>query len=964
MRVSHFQGARRSDGDHGFTLIELVIAITLSLLIGGVVVAALITSLRVSSSTTDEVGDSTDAGLITAFLTRDAQSAGSIVPTTALRNTTVGVSTAATAWDSCSQAPAALVVRFSWIEWSSVQLVENKVVVTYGLASPDALNPTKKQLTRRLCRNGATTGADIVLARDLASVTATCTPACTTTTTTPTTMRLDVTSWGPTPLVYQLRASVRGDTQLAPTVANSAPVPLLALGAGSSVICPNVDLAGTGVVTVRGDVLVDKLCGAAPIKDDLALLRPTGTTRTIPGIVDPFLARVKPGFTCVATGVNPATVGTSASATTIVTYHQIVKITADTVFQAGRFVFCKGLEFTSGRITGANVLLYINAGSFEVKPEATVNLTGQTTTDKKMLVWSNQLNTPIKVAGGPRVSNYRGLIYAPTSKMEMSSMLGLNIEGINARGLTVTGAGQARIGGPIPTITFPSSPPAAGQANVAYSKTVSASGGTAAYTWSATGLPPGLSMSTTGVISGTPTTAGTSPVVVTVFDSTKASASIDYSLTINAALAVAATPTLPNGQVGVAYATTTLTPVGGTAPYSWTQTGLPAGLTISAAGAVSGTPTVSGSFAVTVTVTDAYTFAQRSYTVVIASSLVVAGPALPNGQINVAYGPATVTATGGTAPLTWTQTGLPAGLSIGAATGTVSGTPTAVGNYTVTVTVTDATSASAQATYPVSIAAAPTTVCPAYTTPWKGQYYSNINLSGTPVLLRDDASPNFDWGTSSPGAGVPVDNFSVRWTRTTDFGAGDHKFGLSTGDGGRLYVDGVLLINNWVDQDYPATPIMYTKNLTAGSHTIVVEFYEHLGSARVGLLTTLPGNGVTAVAGTCNDRTYFGESRITFSNSLPVTAMTVTIRIAQTAGVTFNGNYVTFEGGNVSISHITSGGFIVYTFTLDAGRTIVVGSWTIAAQWNGTGTLHATTNDTWSVVTTTSAGSATLSGNF
>ena len=129
----------------------------------------------------------------------------------------------------------------------------------------------------------------------------------------------------------------------------------------------------------------------------------------------------------------------------------------------------------------------------------------------------------------------------------------------------------------------------------------------------------------------------------------------------------------------------------------------------------------------------------------------------------------------------------------------------------------------------------------------------------------------------------------------------------------------------------------------------------------------MPGNGVTIFSGTCNDRTYFGESRITFANSLPVTSMTVTVKIAITAGLTFNGNYVTFEGGNVSISHTTSGGFLVYTFTLDAGKTIVPGEWTVAAQWNGTGTLHATSGDTWTVVTTTTGtggGTATLNGTF
>jgi hypothetical protein len=113
---------------------------------------------------------------------------------------------------------------------------------------------------------------------------------------------------------------------------------------------------------------------------------------------------------------------------------------------------------------------------------------------------------------------------------------------------------------------------------------------------------------------------------------------------------------------------------------------------------------------------------------------------------------------------------------------------------------------------------------------WRGDYYASRDLSGAPVLTRYDAAVDFDWGNGSPGAGVPADNFSVRWTRTLGFTPGTYRFYASCDDGVRVLVDGVRVVNAWRDQNLPNTT---TGDITLGSgqHTVVVEYYEHGGGA-------------------------------------------------------------------------------------------------------------------------------------
>ena len=114
---------------------------------------------------------------------------------------------------------------------------------------------------------------------------------------------------------------------------------------------------------------------------------------------------------------------------------------------------------------------------------------------------------------------------------------------------------------------------------------------------------------------------------------------------------------------------------------------------------------------------------------------------------------------------------------------------------------------------------------------WRGEYFDNISLSGAPSLWRDHPDINFQWGTGSPGAPIPPDNFSVRWVTRRQFLAGSYMFSITSDDGARVWVDGVLLIDAWYDR--PPTTSSAARSLGAGEHDIRVEYYEHTGNASV-----------------------------------------------------------------------------------------------------------------------------------
>ncbi len=261
-----------------------------------------------------------------------------------------------------------------------------------------------------------------------------------------------------------------------------------------------------------------------------------------------------------------------------------------------------------------------------------------------------------------------------------------------------------------PTLSFAPAPGGLpnGTVGTAYNQTITLTGGTAPYSFTATGLPAGLSLSAaTGVVSGTPTTAGSYTVVISATDAHGATGSATYTVAIGvqAPVANASAVAVPANSSATAVP---LSLAGGAATNVAVATAPSHGTATASGTAISYTPTAgfSGVDSFTYTATNSGgTSAPAMVTVTVSAPTLVFSPApggLPNGAVGTAYSQ-TITVAGGTAPYSFSATGLPAGLTLTPATGAISGTPTSAGSYTVTILVTDAHGIAGSATYTVAI---------------------------------------------------------------------------------------------------------------------------------------------------------------------------------------------------------------------------------------------------------------------
>ena len=268
-----------------------------------------------------------------------------------------------------------------------------------------------------------------------------------------------------------------------------------------------------------------------------------------------------------------------------------------------------------------------------------------------------------------------------------------------------------------PSITLTTPPLPNGTARVSYSTTIVAIGGNSPYTYSVSSgsLPTGLTLNaSTGVISGTPTVPGLYNFDITAIDSTGCSGVQSYSINIVCGTITLTAPPLTGGTVGVALSRT-IAASGGSTPYSFAVTAgaLPPGLTLnSTTGIISGTPTLSGSYAFDITATDfvGCTGAQ-SYTLNIACpTITLTAPPLASGVVGTTY-VQTISASGGTAPRTFAVTAgsLPSGLSLNSSTGVISGTPSAAGIFTFDITATDTYGCTGTQNYVINV------ICPTIT---------------------------------------------------------------------------------------------------------------------------------------------------------------------------------------------------------------------------------------------------------
>ena len=115
-------------------------------------------------------------------------------------------------------------------------------------------------------------------------------------------------------------------------------------------------------------------------------------------------------------------------------------------------------------------------------------------------------------------------------------------------------------------------------------------------------------------------------------------------------------------------------------------------------------------------------------------------------------------------------------------------------------------------------------------THWRGEYFNNKHLDGEPAFLKNDKTLDKTWGLRSPDEDyLPRDNFSVRWTRTLEFDANTYRFFLDITDGGKLYIDDVLILNGWIDGVRRIVSV--DAAMKKGEHEVKFEYYNAFGGA-------------------------------------------------------------------------------------------------------------------------------------
>jgi YVTN family beta-propeller protein len=252
---------------------------------------------------------------------------------------------------------------------------------------------------------------------------------------------------------------------------------------------------------------------------------------------------------------------------------------------------------------------------------------------------------------------------------------------------------------------------------------------------------------------------------------------------------------------------------------------------------------------------------------------------------------ATVKASTTSGTLTYSATGLPQGVSINSSTGAITGTPSVPGKYVVTIRVSNgAQTVSTDTTLDVIASGTGTGLL--------AQYFNNTTVSGN-VAWQTTQAVNFAWGAGAPAAGLPADNFSVRWSGSIEaVSSGATQIQTVSDDGVRVWINNQLVIDNWTA--HAPTTNTAAVNMVAGQrYAVVVEYFEQGGGATM-QLNWQPA-GATAFVPVPADRLYPGVAPSTTNLAQGKAASQSSTYETAAAGRAVDGNLNgTYSAGSVN----------------------------------------------------------------